>query len=77
MLGFGSCKTAKTAAKENVDAVTEAKSPNDGKANGDSLTIGGEEKVVPQPAPRPERVVVLYGVRPPQKPVKIVPPDNR
>lgn len=64
LLGFGSCKTAKNAAKEvkpetEVDGVTGA-TPE--KKGGDTL------KVAPQPVQRPDqRVRVLYGVRQPER----------
>lgn len=64
LLGFGSCKTAKDAAKDvkpgtEVDGVTGATSENKG---GDTL------KVAPQPVQRPDqRVRILYGVRQPER----------
>ena len=70
LLGFGSCKTTKEAGKEKVDATTEASTLTDGKTV-EGTSADDSLRMKPQPAPpRPDRVVVLYGVRPPQQPVK-------
>lgn len=63
LLGFGSCKTTKDVSKEKVDANTEASTPHGGITG----PITDSLNVVPRPVPPSERVILLYGVRPPKQ----------
>lgn len=66
LLGFGSCKTTKEVSKEKVDANTEASTPY-GDKTGKSSSAEDSLKAKPRPIAPTDRVVVLYGVRPPQQ----------